>query len=178
VNKPLTSDQIETELSEIVDSIHRLFGAPVQTRATVDRHTRQAFTLGTDHGKAIILERAESLMGEQAINAEHAAAGRAFAQVMTWVAAVDGRQFCAVGQVGDKFCASVTITDDERDANDGFWTHGAYGATAHEALAVLAGWCAEHMAPLHMRDTMPAPPLPLASELPRENISEELEILF
>lgn len=151
--KPMTSDEIENELSDLVDN-GQFAGHPNGMGIA-----RAAFTIGQDNGQAIILARAESMLGGPIADQQTAQLGRSMATILAWVAAKprpgSGRMFGGVGATAaGMWQASVMVAEDEKFG--GMWSQYQHGETPAEALSKLATWCTEHdAASVHDGDTEP-----------------------
>jgi len=150
----LTDDQIELTITQAHANVMAVVAITneqrVVDRAAV-RELRSVFLAGKDHGEACVIERAESLLGDQVADVQAAAAGRALGIVSAWVAARPGR---FLGTVGAGY-GSVFLADDEPLLPGGTRAHYFHlGTSMVETIAQLAAWCVEYDA----RDTEPAPP--------------------
>lgn len=162
----MTDQQIENTIAQAHADVIAVMQVTQEERV-VDRALgkalRSCFVAGTDHGQAVILERAETLMADSVVSAQAGQMGRAIVTVLAWVAALEGRQFTGVAATH----ASVLLAYSD-DKEDGFHFHYEHAESATEALSKLATWCTEHAT---KRDTMPAPApseptMPLAAALP------------
>lgn len=148
--KPMTSEQIETQLTETV-----LDTAGSQPIALA----RAAFTLGQDNGQAIILERAGELLFDSVADARAMQIGRSVLAIVSWVNMSPDRMWSP----GAGYCAAYLSKHeppfgaDEEGREVRY--HFEYGSDHVEALSKLATWCTEHAknsAP-KAHDTLPAP---------------------
>ncbi len=160
MSKPMTHEQIEKEIIAIQSECDY---PDEGQRAAQFSAIRQAFTLGQDNGKAIILERAAELVAPSVGNAGHEALGRSFSIVMAWINHKSGRSFQGVQRTEfaqEPWSAWVMRADSDKLSADDSWSEFVYGSTMNEAMARLATWCAEHDAAngITSRDTEPAPP--------------------
>lgn len=136
---PLAAHVIETELAAIVAS----------TAVTVREGTaavRQAFTLGTDHGKALILSAAADMFGTPVENAEAEQAHRSNTAVADWCEKSDS-EFSYRSYSIRRTCFTDPgkawgATAHSLNTGDPIF----YGASHAEALAKLATWCTEYTA--------------------------------
>lgn len=146
--KPMTSEQIETELQATV--LESAGGQPIAL-------ARAAFTLGQDNGQAIMLERAESILGQLVEREQSFALGRAVAQIIAWAALVKGRSWAPQSTACLLFAGEEGAIDPESPGAGA--VRFCHGADASEAIIVAATWCTEHTknsAP-KVHDTLPAP---------------------
>jgi hypothetical protein len=111
---------------------------------------KTAFILGKDHGEACVLERAAELLPTANLEAE--ALGNAFAIVMGWVNAFEGRSFHGAvpssnSGPGYEWHGTVMRSDLDklRDKSE-TWSEYVWGTTMLDAMAKLAAWCTEHAA--------------------------------
>ncbi len=149
--KPMTSEEIESEL------------AACEARASENWFYRTkhelhaAFALGQDNGKAIMLERAKSLIAQRFVDEKTSALGAAIVTILAWVALVKGRMWSPGSCYAMAYAGDAEAFERVTDSNGKCHTVDADDPA--EAITKLAAWCAEHMASsAEKRDTLPAPP--------------------
>lgn len=156
--KPMTSEQIEIELQALIDADSKLAAVDGTGSRRIGSVVRQAFTLGQDNGKAIMLERAESLLAPRVTDEKSYALGAAVTQIIAWVSALSGRSWNPQSTAVLLFASEQEPPIDPIGGATGTIKF-CYGADAHESITVAATWCAEHMknsAP-KVPDTLPTP---------------------
>lgn len=145
--KPMTNEEIETELNALIAHAQQhagSFGCTVDV--AMSRLSRAAYTLGSDNGQARILEAADRMLGERIADAGAASMLRSLSVIERW---------CAIRTPGEglrSYSSGPTVyTELGRQwritGYGGMTQRHFFGASQADALAQFAQWCEGDMLP-------------------------------